>query len=81
MAAHWSNEMVTVFTAVAYYRNEEGNLDYNSYAVISDEASHDKANVYTFNKAVLDIVRRPPLWRRFTTGVMGQAHRLRIVTS
>ena len=54
MAAHWSNEMVTVFTAVAYYRNEEGSLDYNSYAVIFDETSHEQASAYNFNKGVLD---------------------------
>lgn len=46
MAAHWSNEMVTLFTAVAYYKDEDGELNHRSYAVVSDELSHDKA-VYT----------------------------------
>lgn len=54
MAAHWSNEMVTIFTAVVYYKDEEETLNHHSYAVISDELSHDKASIYTFNKAILE---------------------------
>ena len=30
MAAHWSNDTVTLFTAVVYYRGGEGDLEHNS---------------------------------------------------
>ena len=47
MAAHWSNESVTVFTAVAYFRNtKEGAIEFASFSVISDEMSHDKSTTY-----------------------------------
>ena len=36
MAAHWSNDAVTLFTAVAYYRSGTGDLEHKSYAVISE---------------------------------------------
>ena len=57
MAAHWSNEMVTLLTAVVYYRADDGELNHQSYVVVSDELSYDKASVYAFNKAILDRVK------------------------
>ena len=56
MASHWSNESVTVFTAVVYYKDHNKDLKHLSYALISDELSHDKGSVYVFNKALLDAV-------------------------
>ena len=58
MASHWSNESVTVFTAVFYYRDDNKNLKHLSYALISDELSHDKGSIYVFNKALLDAVSK-----------------------
>ena len=46
MASHWSNESVTVFTAVVYYKDVNKDLKHFSYALISDELSHDKGSVY-----------------------------------
>ena len=57
MAAHWSKEMVTLFTAVVYYRADDGELNHQSYVVVSDELSYDKASVYAFNKAILERVK------------------------
>ena len=57
MAAHWSTEMVTFFTAVVYYRADDGELNHQSYIVVLDELSYDKASVYAFNKAILERVR------------------------
>ena len=58
MASHWSNESVTVFTAVVYYKDVNKDLKHFSYALISDELSHDKGSVYVFNKALLDDVSK-----------------------
>ena len=58
MASHWSNESVTVFTAVVYYKDHNKDLKHLSYALISDELSHDKGSVYVFNKALLDAVSK-----------------------
>ena len=60
MAAHWSNEMVTLLTAVVYYRADDGELNHQSYVVVSDELSYDKASVYAFNKAILEKVKEVP---------------------
>ena len=54
MAACWSNEMVILFTAVVYYRTDDVGLNHQSYVVVSDELSHDKASVYAFNNAILE---------------------------
>ena len=58
MESHRSNESVTVFTAVVYYKDDNKDLKHLSYALISDEMSHDKRSVYVFNKALLDAVSR-----------------------
>ena len=58
MAAHWSNDTVTLFTAVVYYRSGTGDLEHKSYAVISDDLRHDKQSVYAFNKAILKEVKK-----------------------
>ena len=47
-----------MFTAVVYYRGGEGDLEHKSFAVISDDLSHDKRSVYAFNKAILEEVRK-----------------------
>ena len=57
MAAHWSYEMVSLSTAVVYFRDAQGNLQHISYAVVSDEMCHDKASVYSFNSAILENIK------------------------
>ena len=57
MAAHLCNEMVTLFTAVVYFRDVPGDLQHFSYAVISDELSHDKSSVYSFSSAIIENVK------------------------
>ena len=49
---------VTLSTAVVYYGGGEGDLEHKSFAVISDDLSHDKKSVYAFNKAILEEVRK-----------------------
>ena len=61
MESHRSNELVTVFTAVGYCKDVNKDLKHFSYALISDELSHDKGNVYVFNKALLgDVSKKIP---------------------
>ena len=52
MASHWTNENVTVFTAVVYYK-EDDELKHSSYAIVSDDLFHEKGSIYAFNKAIL----------------------------
>jgi len=52
MAAPWFNEMVTIFTAVEYYKNEDGELNHHLIAAVSDELSHYKASIHAFNKVI-----------------------------
>ena len=61
MAAHWSNDTVTLFTAVVYYRSGDGDLKHKSYAVISDDLRHDKKSVYALNNAILEEVKFTPV--------------------
>ena len=56
MAAHWLKETL-LFTAVVYLRGSQGNLEHQSYAVVSDEMSNDKSSVYSFNSAILEEVK------------------------
>ena len=58
MAAHWSNDTVTLFTAVVYYRSGTGDLEHKPYAVISDDLRHNKQSVYAFNKAMHEEVKK-----------------------
>lgn len=69
MAAHWSNEMITLFTAVVYLRDHQGDLQFKSFAVVSDELSQDKSSVYSFNSAILTEVKKETK-TRFTIGVI-----------
>jgi len=55
MASHWSKELVTVFTAVVYYK-ENNELKNQSYAVISDDLRHEKGSIYIFNKEILKAI-------------------------
>ena len=58
MAAHWSSDMVTLFTAVVYFKGEEGELEHASYVVVSDELKHEKRSVYAFNTAIINEVKQ-----------------------
>lgn len=49
MSAHWVTKSVTIYTAVL--NTVKGP---ESYAVMSDELSHEKFSVATFNRAILD---------------------------
>ena len=53
MAAHWAPQQVTIFTAVAYYK-ENNELKNISYSIISDELDHSKHSVFVFNKLIVD---------------------------
>ena len=64
MASHCSNQLVTVFTAVVYYKDVNKDLKHFSYALISDELSHNKGSVYVFNKALLDDVSKKIPFKR-----------------
>ena len=60
MAAHWLTSCVTIFTVVVYYRGEcePSKLEHQSYAFVSDQLDHDKASVYTFNKMLLQDLKK-----------------------
>ena len=57
MEGHWSNDSVSIFTAVVYYKdNHSDELKHLSYVIISDELRYDKANVHMCNQALLEAV-------------------------
>jgi hypothetical protein len=56
MSAHWHTNQVTIYTAVAYYREtEKTELKHLSYAVISDDLNHDKGAVFA---NILEILKQ-----------------------
>lgn len=57
MSAHWASNTVTIFTVMVYYRETAGELKFKSYAIVSDDLSHDKRCVYSFNKWILEDLR------------------------
>ena len=57
MAAHWSPQQVTVFTAVVYYSQDQ-KLQHISYAIVSNELDHNKQSVAIFNKRIIDDVKK-----------------------
>lgn len=42
MAAHRPDNMVTLFTARAYFKGKESEPEHASYVVVSDEIKHEK---------------------------------------
>ena len=58
MASHWSNESVTVFTAVVHYKDVNKDLKHSSCALISDEWSYDKGSIFVFSNALLNDVSK-----------------------
>lgn len=60
MSAHWSSKQVSIFMAVVYFMHESS-LQHLSYAIVSDDVTHDKGNVHSSNSAILqDIKGRLP---------------------
>lgn len=63
MQAHWSSNSVTIFTAIVYYKlTMNGELQHESFTIISDELGHDKFSVYAFNKVILDKMKDVLPW-------------------
>lgn len=54
MSAHWASETVTIYTCATYFRELDGTLQHQSYAVISDDLSHSKDSVKVFNEQILN---------------------------
>lgn len=53
-AAHWAYEQVTIFTACAWFKDDQK----TSIIVVSDDLLHDKCSVWVFMKAVIDYVKQ-----------------------
>lgn len=58
MSAHWKSYQVTVFTAVAWYKNSDGELKHKSYAVVSDCLDHNKSAVHSYNRIILNDMKK-----------------------
>ena len=54
MEAHWSNDSMSLFTAVVYYKIKHDDLKHLSYVIVSDELHHDKASVHMSNNNQLN---------------------------
>ena len=66
MAAHWHSDGVTIFTAIGYYRAAPGEpLQHKSFAIVSDELTHDKHAVYRFNQLIIQHIQELVPWPCF----------------
>ena len=64
MSAHWCAAQVTIFTAIVYFRPEEGAaLQHESYSIVSDELHHNKQSVFAFNSKILQDVGMKLPWK------------------
>ena len=53
-SAHWTNKMVSIFTAVVWYRQQQdGDIITKSFALVSDCTDHDKYSVHVALKTLL----------------------------
>ena len=57
MSAHWVSTSVSIFTCVIYYSSLNGSLAHLSYAVVSDDLTHDKNAVAACTKICVDHFR------------------------
>ena len=76
MASHWSNESVTAFTAVVYYKDVTKVLKHFSYALISDELTIKAVFLSSTKLSWMMLVRRF-LSKKCIIGVMELALSLR----
>ena len=71
MESHWSNESVTVFTTVVYYKDDNKDLKHLSYVLISDEFPMIKEVFMSSTKLSWMLLVEKCLSNRCTIGVMG----------
>lgn len=53
-SAHWNSESCTLYTAILYYKNNNMDLCFESYVVVSNYLTHDKYAVVSFNNVILE---------------------------
>ena len=56
-SAFWNKSMVTIHPLVVYYGNGNGQMIHKSFAVISDELSHNASAVLAFIKHIIPILK------------------------
>ena len=56
-SAYYATIMVTLFTAVAWYKDNDENVIARNYVVVTDDNSHDKRSIYHCNKALITDLR------------------------
>lgn len=56
-SAFWNKSMVTIHPMVAYYRNTANQLLHKSFAIISDELSHNASAVLAFIQHIIPILK------------------------
>lgn len=57
-AAHYYTHQATLFPIVAYYKTEEGELKILSYAIISEEETHDTVAVFCFQTKFVNFIKK-----------------------
>jgi hypothetical protein len=81
---HWTNDQVTLHPFVVYNRNDKGNLDHKSFCIISDSLEHSTATVYTFQQALIEILKQKlPMIRTvhyFTDGCKAQYKKIDLIS-
>ena len=56
-SAYYATIMVTLFTAVAWYKDNDGIVIARNYVVVTDDNSYDKRSIYHCNKALITDLR------------------------
>lgn len=84
-AYHWSNIQATVHPFIAYFRNEEGEINHVNFIVISDHMKHGSESVYVFLQKFLEFLKRKVLHLKrvkyFTDGCSAQYKSFKTVSN
>lgn len=54
---HWNNNQATIFTVVFYYKIDN-EIRHKSIAIISDNLTHDTAAVYSYQKIIINYLKK-----------------------
>lgn len=57
-SAHWRHNQATIFTACAWTRNSEQEVECHSYGIISDDLTHSKYCVWVFLRNILMVFKQ-----------------------
>lgn len=54
---HWNNDQATIFTAIAYYKDNNNDVKHKSIATISNNLKHDTCAVYNYQIIIINYLK------------------------